>query len=137
MTKYPDFWKTLLGPLPPGFFLGYMAIAVFAAFGTILYMATQKYKNLDGTPAQWSWRYFIVNNSGNFIASLVVLPVFVRGLIEIKGLQNFMVLVSIGLGLGFYKLAKLANNIGIWTTDKVSEKIAEKIKSAEISPPKP
>jgi len=129
MNKYPDFWSVLLGNDPIGFFLGYMALSYVSAVGMILIMASQKYKNVPNSPEKWSWRYFFANNVGNFSACLFVVPIFIRVLIEFIDDPRWMLLISIGIGLGFYRLAKLANDFGIWTTDKISDKIAEKIKS--------
>lgn len=134
MDKYPDFWSVLFGSGPRGFFFGYVVLAIISAIGIILIMASQKYKVIPGTPEKWSWKYFFANNAGNFGASLFVLPIFVRVLIEFVSDPRWMLLISIGLGFGFYKLAKIANDAGIWTTDKISEKIAEKIKQTELKP---
>lgn len=127
MNKYPDFWSVLLGNGPHGFFFGYVVVSLIAAIGAILIAATQKYKNVDGTPDEWSWHYFWANNSGNLIAGLFILPVFVRLIYQYID-AGWMLAVSVGLGFGFFGLAKLANNFGIWTTDKLSERIANKIK---------
>lgn len=131
MKKYPDFWNVLFGTGPRGLFFGYVVIAVISAIGVILWMASQKYKGIENSPQKWSWKYFFMNNAGNFGASLFVLPIFVRVLIEFVSDPKWMILLSIGIGFGFYKLAKIANDVGIWTTDKVSEKIADKIKQTE------
>lgn len=129
MKKYPDFWHVLIGNQPPGFFFGYLAVSVMAAFAMILIMATMKYKAVEDSPDKWSWKYFIANNWGNFVASLLVLPIFIRLVLIWVTTPDYMVAISAGLGFGFYKLAKLANNVGLWTTDKLSERIAEKIKT--------
>lgn len=129
MEKYPNFWSVLLGNDPVGFFLGYMAIAYVSSFAMILVMASQKYKSVPGSPDKWSWKYFWGNNGGNFLACLFLVPLFIRVLVEFIKEPRWMLLLSIGIGLGFYRLAKLANQYGVWTTDKISEKIAEKIKS--------
>lgn len=129
MNKYPNFWSVLLGDDPVGFFLGYTALAYISAVGIILVMASQKYRDVPSTPEKWSWKYFLANNFGNFAACLFIVPIFIRVLIEFIDDPRWMLLLSIGIGFGFYKLAKLANNFGIWTTDKLSERIADKINS--------
>lgn len=131
MDKYPNFWSVLLGNDPVGFFLGYTALAYFASFGMILVMASQKYKNVTTSPEAWSWKYFWANNAGNFAACLFLVPIIIRVLNEFVEDPRWMLLLSIGVGFGFYRLAKLANDFGIWTTDKISEKIAEKIKTQD------
>lgn len=134
MKKYPHFFNVLVGN-DPGSFFGFTAISVLAAFGIIFIMASQKYKTVIDSPEKWSWRYFLSNNAGNFLASLFVLPIFIRVVLEFITDAKWMLLVSVGLGFGFYRLAKLANDYGIWTTDKISEKIADKIKQTELNKP--
>lgn len=126
IKKYPDFWTTLITD-HPGFLFGYAAISVIAAFGIILVMASMKYKAVSGSPEKWSWRYFLANNAGNFLASLFVMPIFMRLFVQFVHDPGIMLFVSVGCGFGFYKLANLANNVGIWTTDAVSKKIADQI----------
>jgi hypothetical protein len=134
MNKYPDFWSVLLGNGHHGLFFGYIVISLIAAAGMILVMASQKYKEKPDSPVKWSWKYFFADNAGNFAASLFILPLFIRVLIEFLSDPRIMLVVSIGIGFGFYKLAKIANNAGIWTTDALSKKIAEKIKEQENKP---
>lgn len=132
MDKYPDFWSVLLGSQPIGFILGYIVISYLSAMGIILVMAAQKYNGISNSPEKWSWKYFWANNAGNFIACLFILPIAIRLVTEFVADARLMLLISVGVGFGFYKLAKLANKFGIWTTDKLSEKISEKIKQTEI-----
>lgn len=131
MEKYPNFWSVLLGNQPVGFIIGYIVLSYISSAGIILVMASQKYKDVPNSPDRWSWRYFFANNSLNFIACLFILPLFIRVLMEFVENPKIMLLLSIGIGFGFYRLAKLANKYGIWTTDKISEKIAEQIKSKD------
>lgn len=122
MNKYPDFWSVLLGNGNHGFFFGYVVLSLISAIGMILVMAATKYKSVENSPDKWSWKYFIVNNLGNFLAGLFLLPIFIRLIYQYID-EGWMLAVSIGLGFGFTGLAKIANNLGIWTTDKLSEKI--------------
>lgn len=133
MTKYPNFWNVLLGNGERGLFFGYVVLALVSAIGIILIMATRKYKAAAGTPDQWSWKYFWANNLGNIIAGIFLLPIFVRLVYQYID-PGWMVLVSIGLGFGFLGLAQIANNLGIWTTSKLSERIAAKINSEDKKP---
>ena len=130
MSKYPDFWSVLLGNGNHGFFFGYVVLALISSIGMILVMATKKYETVEGSPDKWSWKYFWVNNAGNFLAGLFLLPIFVRLIYQYID-AGWMLAVSIGLGFGFTGLAKIANNFGVWTTDKLSEKLANKIKDKE------
>lgn len=128
MKKFPDFWSVLLGNGNHGFFFGYVVLSLICSIGMILVMASQKYKEIGNTPNVWSWKYFFVNNSGNFLAGLFLLPIFVRLIYQYID-PGWMLGLSAGLGFGFTGLAKIANNFGIWTTDAVSKRLAEKIQS--------
>lgn len=131
MKKYPDFWSVLIGNQPPGFFFGYISLALFAAFGMILIMASNKYKSNPDTPEKWSWRYFVADNLGKFLAGLFLVPIFIRVTMELNLPPQWMALVSIGIGFGFLGLSIIATNYGIWTTKKLSKSIADKIKDKE------
>lgn len=130
-NKYPDFWSVLIGSEPIGFLLGYIALAVLAAFIITLWNALKKYQEAQGTPDKWSWKYFFWNNIGNFIVGILLIPLFIRIEIEFFDHPGLMLLFSVGTGFGFYKLAKVANRLGLWTTNSLSKKISEKIKSNE------
>lgn len=127
MEKYKDFWSVLFGTGARGFFFGYVVLSIISAAGIILVMASQKYKSNPESPDIWSWKYFFLNNAGNFGASLFVLPLFIRVLVEFIAEPKWMLLASIGVGFGFYRLAKIANDAGILTTNKLSKKLAEKL----------
>lgn len=130
MNKYPDFWSVLIGNGPSGFFFGYVVLSMLSAIGIMLVLAAQKYKKNEATPAHFSYRYFIVNNLMNIIAGLFLVPLFVRLVYEYVP-PPVMIFVCIGIGFGFHRLAKIANKFGLLTTDKLSEKIATKIKQEE------
>lgn len=130
MKKYPDFWSVLLGTGNHGFFFGYVVVSLIASIGMIMVMASQKYKSLENTPTKWSWKYFWADNLGNFIAGLFLLPIFIRLVYQYID-EGWMLAVSIGLGFGFTGLAKIANSFGLWTTNALSKRIAEKIKDKE------
>ena len=129
MNKYQNFWNVLFGTGERGLFFGYVALALLSALGIILIMASQRYKSNSESPDKWSWRYFFADNAGNFGASLFVLPIFIRVITEFVDDPKWMLLISVGIGFGFYKLAKIANDAGILTTDKLAKKVAEKIES--------
>ena len=126
MDKYPDFWSILLGTDPRGYFFGYTALSLISAIGIILIMATRRYKDVSGTPNVWSWKYFWADNLGKFVAGFFLLPVFIRLIYQYID-RGWMIAVSIGIGFGFLGLAQIAENFGLWTTNKLSKKIAEKI----------
>lgn len=129
--KYPDFWSVLVGTQPIGFFIGYTALAILAAFVISLYRAVNKYQEVSRSPDKWSWGYFLRDNIGNFVASVIFIPFFIRVEMEFITHPGLMILFTIGTGLGFMSLAKLANKWGLWTTSRLSKKFAEKIKEKE------
>lgn len=134
MKHYPDFWNTVLGNGPRGLFFGFVFLAIVSAIGIIVVRASQKYKKIPGTPDQWSWKYFWADNLGNIVAGLFLIPIFVR-LVYDHVEPTWMIVVSIGLGFGFFGLAELANSIGVWTTKKISERIGQKVKEEQESKP--
>lgn len=129
--KYPDFWSVLFTTEPIGFFIGYTLLAIGAAFVISLYRAWNKYQEVSESPDRWSWGYFLRNELGNFLASVIFIPFFIRGLLAISNHPAFMVFFSIGTGFGFFALAKLANKWGIWTTNSLSKRFADKINEKE------
>lgn len=134
MDKYPDFWSVLLGNGPRGFFFGYVVLAEIAALVMMLWQASQKYKDAEGTPVKWSWTYFLTNNMLIILASLFFVPLFIRLVYEYVP-PAAMIFVSIGIGFGYRYLAKLANKYGLLTTNKLSEKVTEKINEKENQAP--
>ncbi len=136
MNKYPDFFHTILGSGPIGNFFGFVTLGMVAAFAMVFILATQKYKSNPDSPTAWSWKYFWADNAGKFIAGLFLIPLFIRVIYEYVN-PMWMVFVSIGVGFGFLGLAKLATSYGIWTTDALSKRVADKIKQAENNTDKP
>jgi hypothetical protein len=130
MNKYPDFWSVLLGTGNHGFFFGYVVISYFAAFGMILILASKRDVDSNNTPVKWSWKFFWVNNALRFAASFFILPLFVRLLYQYTP-PEWMLLMSIGFGFGFMYLAKLAQNIGLFTTNKASARVTELLNKLE------
>lgn len=134
MNKYPDFWSVLLGNGHHGLLFGFIVMAFICAFGTILIMAANKYKGAEGTPTVWSWKYFFANNLGIFGANFFLIPITIRLIYQYID-PTWMLLVSCGLGFGFLALAKIATNFGLLTTNKLSQRIADKINSNQSDKP--
>lgn len=132
MQKYPDFWSVLLGNGNHGFFFGYVVLSLVSAIGIILIMATKKFRDNPTSPDQWSWKYFWADNLGKFIAGFFLLPVFVRLIYQYVD-QGWMIAISIGLGFGFLGLAQVATTFGVWTTNRLSKQIADKINSGDTN----
>lgn len=133
-TKYPDFWSVLLGNGNHGFLFGYIVLSLISAMGMIVVIATRKYQEAAGTPNTWSWKYFWANNIGNIIAGFVLIPIFIRLVYQYAD-PGWMIVVSIGIGFGFLGLAKVANSLGVWTTSKLSERIAQKVNDQQVNNP--
>lgn len=129
MQKYPDFWQVLLGKQPPGFIFGYIALAYLASIAMVMILASTRDPDSPNTPKQWSWRFFWANNSIRFVVGFLLIPIFIRVLIEyVEGL--WMLLLSIGVGFGFMGLAQLAKDFGIMTTRKISARITQQVEKA-------
>lgn len=126
MNKYPDFWSIMIGPGPIGYLLAYITISLICAFGMILILASDKYKSNPATPDKWSWRYFIADNLGKFLAGLFLLPITIRILYQYVD-AAWMIPLSVGVGFGFLGLSKIATNYGVWTTKRLSKWVASKI----------
>lgn len=129
MHKYKDFWSVLLGTQPPGFIFGYIALAYIASVAMVMILASTRDPNSPNSPKEWSWRFFWVNNSIRFVVGFLLIPIFIRILIEyVDGL--WMLLLSIGVGFGFMGLAQLAKDFGIMTTRKISARIVQQVDKA-------
>lgn len=130
-TKYPDFWNVIYGDLPPGAFWAYVLILLLCTFGALFVSAAIRFKKNPETPPLWSTEYFIKNNKYNFIAGLLLAPIFFW--LETKLIINPAVLAisCVGIGFGFERLTVLANNLGYWTTNELSKKLAKKIKTEQ------
>jgi uncharacterized membrane protein len=132
MNKYPDFWGVLFGK-EPQFFAAYSVLSILSAVAIIAVLASRKYKSIPDSPDKWSWKYFWADNLGKFVAGFILLPLFVRVVYEYaEGV--WMLLISIGMGFGFLGLSQIAENFGLWTTKKLSQKIADKINSEQTKP---
>jgi branched-subunit amino acid permease len=131
MKKYPDFWSVLLGNGPHGFFFGYLAMGCIAAIAMFCILVAGRDKDGDKTPKPWSWRFFWINNLLRIVSTVVVLYLFVRVAYEyVDGV--WMILLSIGLGFGFPKLTHIAKQLGILTTNKLSEKFVEILNQKDL-----
>lgn len=129
MHKYHDFWSVVLGDKPPGFILGYIFLGYIAAMAMIMILASSRDPNSANSPKEWSWRFFWVNNSIKFVTGFFLIPVFIR--VAFEWLGSFeMLLMSIGIGFGFMGLAQVARKWGIFSTDKLSQRVTQEVNKA-------
>jgi hypothetical protein len=126
MEKYPDFWSVVLGNGPHGFFFGFLTMGLIAAFTMFCILAVGRDKNSQTTPEQWSWKFYWMNNVLRILATFFLLFLFVRVAYEYVAV-GWMLFWSIGIGFGFPKLAHIAKDWGVLTTNNLSEKIKKAI----------
>jgi len=126
MKKYPDFWTTLLGKGPTGFFFGFFVISLICA--AALMFVELRTRNADSlrSPQRFSFRFWFADNVARFIGNPLLIFLAIRAGIEY--IPPFgMLFYSMGVGFGSDGLGILAKRMGFLTTSKLAEKITEKI----------
>ena len=133
MKKYPEFWSVLAGP-SIGLLLGFMAIACIAAIAVMAYDAKKRDPLSSRTPVKFSLTFWFADNILRILGTVALIYIFIRVAYEyIPG--AWMLLASIGIGFGSDKLAIIGKNIGVLTSNKISQTIAEKINAKEEQKP--
>lgn len=130
MKKYPDFWSVIFGQGSQGFFFGFFVIGLISAAAMMCILAVGRDKSSESTPTAWSWRFFLVNNALRIFSTVILLFLFVRLTYEYFD-ERLMLVLSIGIGFGFPKLAHIARKWGLFTTSKISERLTELLKQKE------
>lgn len=130
MKKYPDFWHVILGNGQPGFFLGYSVVAIICAAAIML--IELKGRNVDSlrSPEKFSLRFWLTDNITRFIANPLLIFITIRLCYEYVP-PTGMLFISIGIGFGSDALGILAKRFGLFTTNKLAEKITEKLAEKE------
>lgn len=126
MKNYPDFWSTLLGKGPTGFFFGFFVIALICA-AALMFVELQT-RNVDSkrTPEKFSFKFWMYDNIARFVGNPLLIFLAIRAGIEYIS-PFWMLFYSMGIGFGSDGLGILAKRMGILTTSKLAEKITEKI----------
>jgi hypothetical protein len=126
VKKYPDFFSVLIGPGGPGFFFGYIVIAFICAFVIILIDASQRDIKSARTPEKFSLQFWFADNLARFFANLLLIPITIRLCYEYVN-PTWMLFLAAGIGFGVDGLAMLAKKFGILTTNKLAERMTNKI----------
>lgn len=127
VTKYPDFWKVIIGNAPLGSLLGYIVVAYICAGVSILIEASNRNITSANTPIKFSWQFLIAANIPRILANFMLIPIFIRLIFEYISNPTWMLFVAIGIGAGVDRLAMLFKNIGVLTSDKIAKGVADKL----------
>lgn len=131
MKKYPDFWKVLIGNGGAGNLLGYIVIAYICAAAFIFVEASTRNVASVGPPVKWSWRFLGADNLARIIADVLLIPITVRLVYQYLPATG-MLLLTCGIGFGVDGLALVAKNLGMLTTNKLAQTVADKLASTDI-----
>lgn len=128
MKQYPDFWHILVGNTPIGAFLGYLVLAMIAALASILIDISKRDISSTNTPQKFSLQFWFAHNLLRFVANLLAIPLAIRILSAWENDNpTLMVVLSILIGFGIDILAIAMKNAGILATNKLADKIKDKI----------
>lgn len=120
------FWAQIIGKGSVGFFIGFTVIAYVAAFASTLIAASNRNIADPNSPVKFSWNYLFAANLLKFIANILLIPIFI--LLTYKyASEQWMLLLSVGIGAGVDQLAALFKKIGVLTTNKLGATVASKI----------
>lgn len=126
MKNYPDFWSVLLGKGPTGFFLGYFVVALICA-AALMFVELQT-RNADSkrTPEKFNFKFWIYDNIARFVGNPLLIFLAIRACYEYVPPVG-MLFVSMGIGFGSDGLGILAKRMGVLTTNKLAEKVTERL----------
>jgi hypothetical protein len=130
MKNYPDFWSVLLGKGPTGFFLGYCVVAIICALA--LMFVELKTRNVDSkrSPEKFNLKFWLLDNVARFIGNPLLIFIAIRACYEYVPPVG-MLFVSMGIGFGSDGLGILFKRMGVLTTNKLAERVTEKINEKE------
>jgi len=130
MHKYPDFWHVILGNAPAGTFLGYLTFALIAALASILYNLSKRDVESDNTPKKLSFSFWMAHNLGRAIGNVLFIPIGIRIILEWQSANPLiLLLLSVAIGVSVDRLFMLFQEAGIFTTQKLADKVKAKIES--------
>lgn len=130
MKKYPDFFSVLIGSGGAGFVLGYTVIAFICAGAIILYDISTRNVASTRTPVKFSFHFWLADNLARVLANLLLIPIAIRLCYEYVN-PTWMLFLSAGIGFGVDALGMLAKRFGLLTTNKLAERINDKINNAQ------
>jgi hypothetical protein len=126
VKKYPDFFSVLIGPGGPGFFFGYVIIAFICAGVIILIDASNRDVTSARTPVKFSLKFWLADNLARVLANLLLIPIAIRLCYEYVN-PTWMLFLSAGIGFGVDGLGLIAKRFGVLTTNKLAERINQKL----------
>lgn len=130
MNKYPDFFSVLIGPGGPGLFFGYIVVAFICAGAIVLYDISTRDVNSTRTPGKFNLKFWLADNLTRVMANLLLIPIAIRLCYEYVN-PTWMLFLAAGIGFGVDALGMLAKRFGLLTTNKLAERINEKINNSQ------
>lgn len=130
MKNYPDFWHVLIGNGSAGAFLGFAVIAFICAGVSVLIESTNRDLASKNTPVKFSWAFLMADNVKRFVANTLLIPIAVRLIYQYVP-PEAMLLLSCGIGFGVDRLALMAKNLGLLTTNKLANSITTKLSATD------
>lgn len=128
IKKYPDFWTILLGAAPLGAFLGYLTLSLLAAIVSILIDISKRDVASAATPQRFSLQFWFAHNLLRFVANVMAIPLAIRLLMTWESASPaLLVFFSILLGFGIDIVAMALKNAGVLATNKLADKIKDKL----------
>lgn len=127
MNKYPDFSSFLIGKGPLGLFLGCVFVCYLCALISMLYDLANRDVASANTPVKTSWKFFSINNLLRIVVNILLIPVFIRVVYVYVDNMILLFIVCAGIGAGVDQLALIFKKMGVLTTNKLSQKIADKL----------
>lgn len=128
MKRYPDFFNVLIGPGGPGYFFGYIVIAFICAGAIILYDISTRDAGSSRTPLKFNLWFWVADNLARVMANLLLIPIAIRLCYEYVS-PTWMLFLAAGIGFGIDGLGMVAKRFGLLTTNKLAERINEKLNS--------
>ena len=133
VKEYPDFWSIIIGKGPLGSLLAYLVIAVFcAAISALISVANRDISNTS-TPNKIVWSFFFAHNIARLLINVLCIPIVIRLVYEYIPDMKLMLFISIGIGFGSDRLALLLKNMGVLTTNKIAQLVADKVASTDVN----
>jgi hypothetical protein len=126
VDKYPDFWHVIAGSGPLGAFLGYIVIAFICADVSLLIEASNRNLSSKNTPVKFSWSFLVAANIPRLIANFLCIPIVIRLCYEYIDMK-WMIFLSIGIGFAVDRLGMLLKNVGVLTSNKLAQGVADKL----------
>lgn len=117
--------------MPVGAFLGYLTLSYICAFASLLIGSTKRDISSTNTPVNFSWQFLMAANLFRVLGNVLLIPIAVRLIGQYAG-PEFMLFLTVGIGLGIDGLGALAKQFGVLTTNKLAKQIADKLAPTDV-----